>query len=143
MNYLPLLGHKNRVYLMTIVDRKTSCVLAWAVEPVREEATLQQMVDDAPQAILYYSDLFATYRNLIYTPGIYTPMPDTSETFRVEGVNAEIRHYLARLVRRSRCFSRCLKALRRAIKLFVYAWNSRQLYKTQYPNYPAHVMEFV
>ncbi len=101
------------------------------------------MVDDAPQAILYYSDLFATYRNLIYTPGIYTPMPDKSETFRVEGDNAEFRHYLARLARRSRCFSRCIRALREAIKLFVYAWNSRQLYKSQYPNYPAHVMEFV
>ena len=128
---------------MTIVDRKTSCILAWAVDSTRDEATLQQMVDKAPQAILYYSDLFATYRNLIDKPGIYTPMPNKSETFRVEGDNAEIRHYLARLARRSRCFSRCIKALREAIKLFVYAWNSRQLYQSQYPDYPAHVMEFV
>ena len=67
-------------------------------------------------------------------------MPDKSETYRVEGVNAELRHYLARLVRRSRCFSRCIKALRAAIKLFVFAWNSRQLYKKRYPHYPAHVM---
>ena len=128
---------------MTIVDRQTSCIVAWAVDSSRGEETLQQMVDDAPQAILYYSDLLATYRNLIYTPGIYTPMPDKSETFRVEGDNAEIRHYLARLARRSRCFSRCIKALREAIQLFVFAWNSRQLYKAQYPDYPAHVMEFV
>lgn len=127
---------------MTIVDRKTSCILAWAVNTSRVEATLQQMVDDAPQASLYYSDLFASYRRVIYTPGIYTPMPDKSETFRVEGVNAEIRHHLARLARRSRCFSRCIIALREAIKLFVFAWNSRQLYKSQYPDYPAYVMDF-
>jgi hypothetical protein len=56
-------------------------------------------------------------------------MPNKSETYRVEGDNAELRHYLARLARRSRYFSRCVDALRAAIKLFVFAWNSRQLYK--------------
>jgi IS1 family transposase len=101
------------------------------------------MVDEAPQAAFYFSDLFVTYRHLLYTPGLYTPMPDKSETYRVEGDNAEMRHYLARLARRSRCFSRCIKALRVAIKLFVFAWNRRQLYKTRYPKYPAHVMEFI
>jgi IS1 family transposase len=128
---------------MTIVDRRTSCILAWAVESERSEDCLQQMVDDAPQAAYYFSDLFATYRSLVYSPRGYTPMPDKSETYRVEGDNAEIRHYLARLARRSRCFSRYIKALRVAIKLFVFAWNQRQLYKAHYPNYPAHVMEFI
>ena len=126
-----------------MVDRKSSCIVAWAVEPHREAETFQQMVDDAPQAILYYSDLLATYRDVIYKPGIYTPMPDKSETFGVEGMNAELRHYLARLARKSRCFSRCINALRMAVKIFVYAWNRRQLYKQQFPRYHAHVMEFV
>ena len=128
---------------MTMVDRSTSCILAWAVEPHREQDTLQQLVDAAPQAAFYFSDLFATYRNLIYTPGIYTPVPGKSETYRVEGDNAEIRHYLARLARRSRCFSRCIQALRLAIRLFVYAWNARQLYHQRYPNYPAHLIQFL
>ena len=126
-----------------MVERKTSCIVAWAVEPHREAETFQDMVDDAPQAVLYYSDLLASYRDVIYTPGIYTPMPDKSQTFRVEGMNAELRHYLARLDRKSRCFSRCIKALRTAVKIFVYAWNHRQLYKQRFPHYSAHVMEFV
>ena len=128
---------------MTLVDRTTSCILGWAVEPERTEQTLQALVDNAPQARFYYSDLFATYRNLVYTPGLHTPMPDKSETYRVEGDNAEMRHYLARLARRSRCFSRSIHALRCAMKLFVFAWNRRQLYHQRYPKYPAHVMEFV
>lgn len=128
---------------MTVVDRRTSCILAWAVEPHREAATLQQLVDEAPQADFYYSDLYATYRQLIYTPGRHTPVPGKSETYRVEGDNAEMRHYLARLARRSRCFSRCIQALRRAIRLFVYLWNSRQLYRQRYPQYPSHLIEFV
>ena len=128
---------------MTIVDRGTSCILAWAVEPERSEDCLQQMVDAAPQAAYYFSDLFATYRSLIYSPGRYTPMPDKSETYRVEGDNAEMRHYLARLARRSRCFSRCIKALRRAIQLFVFAWNSRQLQQIRYPKYKFHIRDFI
>jgi len=113
---------------MTVVDRTTSCILAWAVATERTEATLQKMVDDAPNAAFYFSDLFALYRRLVYAPGHYTPMPDKSETYRVEGDNAELRHYLARLARHSRCFSRCIHALRRAIRLFVFANPVSSLY---------------
>lgn len=70
-------------------------------------------------------------------------MPDKSETDRVEGVNAELRHYLARLARRSRCFSRCICALRRAIKLSIFAWNQRQLPRQRYPAYNYHLFEFL
>jgi IS1 family transposase len=128
---------------MTLVDRTTSCVLAWAVDFQRPVPTVQSMVDTAPQAAFYFSDLFAAYRQVVYYPGRYTPMPDKSETYRVEGDNAELRHYLARLARRSRCFSRCIDALRCAIKLFVFAWNARQLYRQRYPSYPAHLLNFI
>lgn len=128
---------------MTLVDRRTSCIVGWAVASERNPECLQSLVDEAPQAAFYFSDLFATYRSLLYTPGIHTPMPDKSETYRVEGMNAELRHYLARLARKSRCFSRCIEALRRAVKLFVFAWNRRQLYRQRYPTYPAHLIQFV
>jgi insertion element IS1 protein InsB len=128
---------------MTLVDRRTSCILAWAVDLERPATTLQALVDAAPQAHFYYSDLYATYRSLVYTPGIYSAMLDKSQTYRVEGDNAELRHYLARLARKSRCFSRCIHALRRAITLFVFAWNRRQLYRLRYPAYPAHVLHFI
>lgn len=128
---------------MTMVDRRSSCILGWAIASERTDAGLQAMVDEAPQAAFYFSDLFALYRRLIYHPGRHTPMPDKSQTYRVEGVNAELRHYLARLARRSRCFSRCLQALTRAVKLFVFAWNRRQLYRQHFPRYPAHLIHFV
>jgi insertion element IS1 protein InsB len=127
---------------MTIVDRRTSCIVGWAVATERTETRLQRMVDDAPQAAFYFSDPFPLYRRLIYTPGVHTPMPDKSETYRLEGVNAELRHYLARLARKSRCFSRCIDALHRAVKLFVFTWNRRQLYRARFPRYPAHLIDF-
>jgi IS1 family transposase len=128
---------------MTLVDRRSSCIVGWALAAERTQALLQNMVDSAPQAAFYFSDLFPLYRGLVYYPGLHTPMPDKSETYRVEGVNAELRHYLARLVRQSRCFSRCIQALRRAVKLFVFAWNRRQLSRQRFPRYPAHLIQFV
>ena len=70
-------------------------------------------------------------------------MNDKSQTYSVEADNAELRHYLARLVRKSRCFSRSLHALRLAVRLFVYCWNCRQLYKRDYPAYPSHLIDFL
>lgn len=70
-------------------------------------------------------------------------MYNQSETYSVEGDNAELRHYLARLTRRSRCFSKCIKTLRRAVELFVCCWNERQTYKQQRPRYPSNVIDFV
>lgn len=128
---------------MTLVDWRTSCIVGWAVSATCDEAHWQAVLDAAPQAVLYYSAGNPTYLALLYHPGLYLAFPDKSQTCRVEGDNAELRHYLARLARRSRCFSRCLVALTQAVKLFVYTWNRRQLYKQASPAYPAHVMEFV
>ena len=90
---------------------------------------MQQVVDDAPPAHRYFSDGFPTYAQLLY-PGTHTVAEGKSQTYSVEGDNAELRHYLARLDlarlgRRSRCFLRCIWALQRAVALFVYAWNRR------------------
>ncbi len=100
------------------------------------------MLYKSVQAHDYYSDDFQGYKTVLYWPSIHHPMKDKSQTFSVEGVNADIRHYLARLRRRSRCFSRQEDALRAAMKLFVYAHNRRQLYKQRYPEYSKPLMHF-
>lgn len=129
---------------MTFVDRLTRCIVAWDVVWERTPERTQQMLDLSVKARQYYSDQFPTYTQLIYWPGqTHQALPDKSQTYSVEGVNADLRHYLARLRRRSRCFSRCLYALQRAIKLFVYTYNQRQLYKWRYPAYQAFPMDFV
>ena len=113
---------------MTIVDRATRCFLSWRVVYDRTAAIAQEMLYEAP-AQGYFSDRFQMYFNLHYGVSHYLALWDKSETYSVEAGNAELRHYLARLARRSRCFSRCIVALRRHVKLFVYAWNRRQLHR--------------
>ena len=128
---------------MTFVDRATRCVLGWAVDWHVSDENLQDVLDDTLPSHWYYSDLLAAYQELAYDFGIHFPMKNKSQTYCVEADNAQLRHYLARLGRRSRCFSRSIHALRRAVRLFVFAWNQRQLRKQSFPHYPAHLFHFV
>ena len=127
---------------MTIVDRHTRCFLAIEAVEHRTQAIAQQMVNQAP-AEQYYSDRYPLYESLTYRRGPHLSLPDKSETFSVEGANAELRHYLTRLVRRSRCFSRCLIWLNRHLKAFVHAWNQRQLHNRERPFDKRPLIEFV
>ena len=127
---------------MTIVDRDTRCFLAIEAVWKRTQAVAQQMVNRAP-ALQYYSDQFPLYDSLTYRRGYHLSLPDKSETYSVEGGNADLRHYLTRLVRRSRCFSRCLIWLKRHLKAFAYAWNQRQLHNRACPFDKKHVIDFI
>ncbi len=127
---------------MTIVDRETRCLLAVRAVWHRTQAIAQQLVNQSP-AQQYYSDQFSLYDSLEYRRGYHLSLFDKSETYSVEGVNAELRHYLTRLARKSRCFSRCLVWLNRHLKAFAHAWNQRQLHNRAYPYDKRHVIDFV
>jgi len=127
---------------LTVVDRATRCVLSWDVVPERTSEVLQACLERAPQAKQYYSDAFPVYDTLYYGAP-YELRPDKLETYSVEAVNADLRHYLKRLARRSRCFSRCMKSLMENLRLFVYCYNQRQLAKRRFPKYSFHLVDFV
>jgi len=109
----------------------------------RTKEAIQEVVDEAPKAKRYYSDVFEAYDRFWYPLGVYEVSQGKTDTYSVEADNAELRHYLARLARRSRCFSRCPEALKAALKLFMYCFNRRRLHKRLFPFYPAHVFQFV
>jgi insertion element IS1 protein InsB len=136
-------GQKNQIFIVTIVDRLTRCYLGYQVVWQRTQAAIQELVDEAPKAKRYYSDAFDAYDRLWYHWGVYEVSQGKTDTYSVEAGNAELRHYLARLARRSRCFSRCPEALKAALKLFMYCFNRRQLQIQSFPNYPAHVYQFI
>jgi IS1 family transposase len=127
---------------VTLVERQSRCFVAYAVTRTRSKDLFETLVDVAPPAQQYFSDAFATWGASWY-PGMYRALPNKSQTYSVEGGNAELRHYLARLARSSRCFSRCLWALTRAVDLFVFAWNARQRFRRKYPKLPAPIGQFL
>jgi len=104
---------------------------------------MQAIVDEAPKAKWYFSDAFDVYACLWYHFGRYAVSQGKADTFSVEADNAEFRHYLARLARASRCFSRCPQALACAVRLFVFYFNQRQLNKRRFPKYTFHLIDFV
>ena len=128
---------------MTEGERATRCIVSYDVVWERTWDALHETIERAAPARPYYSDAFPTYETRVYYPGQHAVAPGKSQTYSVEADNAALRHYLARLGRRSRCFSRSLDALRRAVKLFVHAWNRRQLHKRAFPRYASHVSAFV
>ena len=101
----------------------------------RTTAALQTLLDTSVWAANDFSDGFN-----LYLSGAHQAVSGKSQTDAVEGDNGELRHYLARAWR---CFSRSIDALRAAVRLFVYAWNARQLYKSAHPRYAAHVRDLV
>lgn len=93
----------------------------------RTQAELQKLVDQLPQAERYCTDGFTNYAELVWPQeSQHTVSQLKEETFTIEGLNADLRTYLGRLARRSRCFSRSIAALRKALRLFTYYYNRRQ-----------------
>lgn len=127
---------------MTLVERSTRRFLSWAVVPKRSKEVFETVVDTAPPARNYHSDAFSVWGASWY-PGEYAAHDDKTETYSVEGGNAELRHYLARLARSNRCFSRCIHALTRAVDLFVRTWNTRQEFKKTYPKRKPDLRDFI
>jgi IS1 family transposase len=123
---------------VTKVDRQSRCLVGWVATPERTPEVMQQVADAGPEAATTYSDGYEGYVGLMYA-GQHVVSAGKDDTYTVEGVNADLRHYLARLARRTRCFSRSLEALKTAIKLFAYYFNRRCLERLAHPEY-AHTM---
>jgi IS1 family transposase len=109
-------------------------VLSWELVKERTPQNMQACLDQGPRAKQYYSDMFYYYSLLDYYPANHRSLNNQSQTYSVESVNADLRHYLRRLARRSRCFSRSFKAFRNTLTIFVYCHNQRQLAKQKFPH---------
>ncbi len=103
---------------------------------------LQAFVDRLPQAPWYYSDGFEVYQTIVY-PGQHRVSEGKRDTYTVEGSNADLRHYVAALARKTRCFARSEASLRDTLKLVMTAYNRQQLHNFRYPTYRRSLVEFV
>lgn len=117
--------------------------MSFLVVTQRTEADLQPIIDQAPIAFQYCTDGLSTYEALNYHTAFHLIALGKSQTYSVEGGNADLRHYLARLAKKSRCFSRSIAALIRNIALFVQCWNRRQLFKRRWFQYNPPLADFV
>ena len=107
---------------MTAVTREVRQIGGYHAEWSNGSEELQEVVDSAPKAEIYHSDGWSGYKGVSYG-GEHRAHLDKSETYTVEGVNADLRRYIPGLARRSRCFYRSLDTLRAVLFVFVRAYN--------------------
>ena len=88
---------------MTLVNRKTREILGYDIACDRSLQRIQNLVDNASKAEFYFSNAFPVYSQICYD-GLYRAINNKSQTFTVESVNADLRHYIPPLNRKSRCF---------------------------------------
>jgi IS1 family transposase len=114
---------RENIYVMTMVSREPRKIIGFDVAMDKSARRIQGIVDSAPEVKEYCTDGYYGYLDVIY-PGrhIYN-IRDKSNTFTVEGVNADLRHYIPVLARRSICFPRKLETLYAVVDVFVEAYN--------------------
>jgi hypothetical protein len=86
----------------------------------------------APPALKYCTDGYLGYIGVVYPGQHARNIHNKNDTFTVEGVSADLRHYLPVLARRVRCFCRQLETLIAVVKVFADAYNKFGDYKAKH-----------
>ena len=121
---------------MGAVCRESGVVVGFRVLRERSWEAMQELVDELPAAQSYCTDQFSLYADLDWPScGVHVVSKGKTDTHTIESLNANLRHYLGRLRRKSRCFSRSIEALIRAVRMFVWHYNRRQRMLQLNPHY--------
>ena len=132
LKYKPRTETRENVYIITMVSRKPRQIVGHVVSRNKMSRTIQGMVDAAPAAEHYCTDGYSGYLDVVFPGKHIFNIHNKNDTFTVEGVNADLRHYIPTLARRSRCFPRKLENLQAVLAVFVSAYNRFGFQKSQY-----------
>ena len=114
---------RENVYVSTMVSREPRQIVWFDVAYDKSPGRIQQIVDNAYDAEKYCTDGYGGYIDVAYPGKHVRNIHNKNDTFTVEGVNADLRHYIPLLARRNRCFARCLDTLKAVLAVFVDAYN--------------------
>ena len=127
-------GYKNGVntFIMTILSREPRQIVAFAVDNSVNAEAIQKMVDNIPRAKNYFTDGGQSYLGVDFISRHCRNIHDKRDTHNIEGSNADLRHYIAGLRRRSRCFFRKAETLIAVLSIFIDAYNKFGAAKLEY-----------
>ena len=121
MKCIPTSAQKNYCWIWIAVDRHAKrflhCVLG-SRDTQTGEKLWQAVQNDT--LINVMSDYWNPYEKFI--PG-ELHIQSKAETYTVEGYNSLFRHFLARMRRKSKCYSKSQKMLRYSVMLLMLKWN--------------------
>jgi IS1 family transposase len=127
-SWKPSSGGKSQPISVTLaVARDTRLIVGQQIMWTVDLETMQPFADALPAVGRYCTDGAAVYGEVIWPEDAWHVVSIAKEeTFTIEGINADVRTYLGRLKRRSRCFSRSVAKLAEAVRLFVWHYNRRR-----------------
>lgn len=109
---------KNKVWVWTVVNKSLPGILAFVLGD-RSSETFKPLwkVIRGWQCFFYVTDGYVVYPQFIDEEDHVI-----SKTYmtRVEGENTRLRHYLARLSRKTLCYSKSLEMLEMSLRLVIY-----------------------
>jgi IS1 family transposase len=114
---------RENTYVIAMVSREPRQIIGFAFSCKKGYEQIQAVVDSAPDAKHYHTDGYWGYVDVAYPGKHVRNIRNKNDTFTVEGVNADLRHYLAVLARRSRCFCRRLDTLEAVLSVYIDAYN--------------------
>ena len=123
MKRKPRTKTRENIYIMTLVNRNPRQILGHSVSHDKSAPTLQSVVDSSSIAQQYCTDGYVGYLEVVFPGEHIFNVHNKNDTFTVEGVNADLRHYIPILARCSRCFLRKLENLQAVLAVFVRAYN--------------------
>ena len=78
-------------------------------------------------------DIYSAYPEIFYYE-THTYLKNKSQTYTVEGLNSDLRHYIPPLRRKFKCFFRSIETSKAVFKIFVHAFNKFALAKFLHPS---------
>ena len=123
---------RENVYVITMVSRNPRQIVGFDVAFDKNSERIQNMVDNADYAKKYCTDGYSGYLDVVFPGQHIRNIKNKNDTFTVEGINADLRHYIPILARKSRCFARKLDTLKAVIERFVEAYNRFGIAKMKY-----------
>ena len=114
---------RENIYFIAMVSREPRQIVGFSVADDKSRERIQAIVDSAPEAKRYHTDGYLGYIDVVYPGKHVRNTRNKNDTHIVEGVNADVRHYIPVLARKSRCFCRKIETLEAVLEIFIDAYN--------------------
>jgi hypothetical protein len=117
---------------MTMISRLPRQIVGFNIDKSVNKEAIQAVVDSTESADRYFSDGCLVYNDVVYGGQHIGNEEDKSDTHNIESTNADLRHYIKGLSRRSRCFFRSKETLNAVLSIFIDAYNKFGEWKLKY-----------
>ena len=135
-------------YIITMTSRKPRQIVGFDVDYDIKSERIQRVADSVAEAEEYFTDGYQGYLDVVFPGRHRRNIRDKTHTHLTESINADLRHYLAGLARKSRTFFRKQETKYAVMAVFADAYNKygeakqkRQLpvaHKSQNPSKHLH-----